>query len=61
MCILKCYVTISWVDLVLLVLLCYNIVIFRPHKWGRKIMICVAFFLQILPNLHFYLLYLVKR
>ena len=20
------------------------IIIFRPHKWGRKIMICVAFF-----------------
>ena len=31
-------------------LLC-NLVIFCPHKWGRNIMICVAFFLQILPNL----------
>ena len=33
--------------------------IFRPHKficvWGRKIIICVAFFFQILPNLHFLL------
>ena len=28
------------------------LVIFRPHKWGRKIMICDAFFLQILPKLH---------
>ena len=27
--------------------------IFRPHIMGRKIIICVAFFLQILPNLHF--------
>ena len=27
--------------------------IFRPHKWGRKIMICDAFILQILPKLHF--------
>ena len=27
--------------------------IFRPHKWGRKIMVCDAFFiLQILPKLH---------
>ena len=27
--------------------------IFRPHKWGTKIMICVAFFFQTLPKLHF--------
>ena len=30
-----------------------HVVIFRPHKWGRKIMICDAFFSQILPKLHF--------
>ena len=31
------------------------IVIFRPQKRGRKIIIYIAFFLQILPNLHFLL------
>ena len=30
-----------------------DVIIFRPHKWGRKIMIYDAFFLQILPKLHF--------
>ena len=29
-------------------------IIFRPHKWGRKIMICVAFFFQILQDSTFY-------
>ena len=28
------------------------VVIFHSHKMGRKIEICVAFFLQILPNPH---------
>ena len=31
----------------------YWIVNFRPHKWAKKIMICDAFFLPILPKPHF--------
>ena len=33
-------------------------IIFRPHKWGRKIMICDALFLLILPKLTLSLLHL---